>query len=169
MPTPPLASPSAAKPLAGGVNPSAAANPAVQPGLPVRTIAEERRRGQRVLLRIRANAHITTKAKETEVVAVTTLSVNPACAMLISPRNLAAQTRFVLEHSGTKEKIECRVVSMPKHSPGATSTLAWRRIRSATSVEGMRNLYFTKANAVDSGGTMDRASECCAIHASRCE
>jgi len=117
MPTPPLASPSSAKPLAGGVNPSAAANPTVQPGLPVRTIAEERRRGQRVLLRIRANAHITTKAKETEVVAVTTLSVNPAGAMLISPRNLAAQTRFVLEHSGTKEKIECRVVSMPKHSP----------------------------------------------------
>jgi len=91
------------------------------PGLPpqvrANAIAENRRRGQRVLLRVRANALITTKFKDEEVVPVITLSVNPAGAMLVSPRNLAVQTRFVLEHAATKEKINCRVVASAKQAP----------------------------------------------------
>jgi len=112
MPTPP-STPLPAKVVG---NAAAAARPAIQAMPQVRTIAEDRRRGQRVLLRIRANAHVVLKGKE-ELLSVTTLSVNPAGAMLVSPRNLLAQTQFVLEHAGTKEKIACRVVSAAKQVP----------------------------------------------------
>jgi hypothetical protein len=95
---------------------SAGAHSAVQSAPQVKTISEDRRRGQRVLLRIRANAHVVVKGKE-ELLPVMTLSVNPAGAMLISPRNLVAQTQFILEHAGTKEKITCRVVSAAKQVP----------------------------------------------------
>lgn len=118
MPTPQTAptplSKSAAQPTTA--NP-AAAHPGLPPHVRANALAENRRRGQRVLLRVRANAHIATKLKDEEVVPVMTLSVNPAGAMLVSPRNLAAQTRFVLEHAGTKETINCRVVASAKQAP----------------------------------------------------
>ncbi|MGA8267549.1 MAG: hypothetical protein WB787_07285 [Candidatus Acidiferrales bacterium] len=118
MPTPPSAATSTSSAAAKNTIPNAVArtHAAIQ-GMPqVNTIAEERRRGRRVLLRIRANAIVMLKGKE-ETLSVMTLSVNPAGAMLVSPRNLSAQTQFVLEHAATKETIQCRVVSMSKQVP----------------------------------------------------
>jgi hypothetical protein len=119
MPTPNLTPAPMSKPAGNAVAPhaTAARHTANQPGLQVKTIAEDRRRGQRVLLRIRAIIHLTTKLKDEEVLPVSTLSLNTAGAMLVCPRNLAAQTRFVLEHAGTNEKVECHVVSASKHTP----------------------------------------------------
>jgi hypothetical protein len=118
MPTPPSAAASA--PAAGTRNATANAvaqtHAAIQ-GIPqVNTIAEERRRGRRVLLRIRANVHVMLKGKE-ETLEVTTLSVNPAGAMLVCPKNLTAQTQFLLQHAATKQTIPCRVVSAAKQVP----------------------------------------------------
>ncbi len=118
MPTPPSVATSTSSAAAKTTTPNAVAqtHAAIQ-GMPqVNTIAEERRRGRRVLLRIRANAIVMLKGKE-ETLSVMTLSVNPAGAMLVSPKNLSAQTQFVLEHAATKETIQCRVVSMSKQVP----------------------------------------------------
>ena len=87
------------------------------PMTPSKIQSEEKRRGHRVLLRIRANVHLNLKGTQ-ETIEVSTLSVNPSGAMLVSPRNLAVQTRFTLEHAGTREMIECRVVSSAKQVPG---------------------------------------------------
>ncbi len=105
------------KPLGNASGITGARTPAsIQPMPQVNTIAEDRRRGRRVLLRIRANAHVVLKGME-EMLPVVTLSVNPAGAMLVCPRNLAAQTQFVLEHAATSETIQCRVVSAAKQVP----------------------------------------------------
>lgn len=118
MPTPPsvAASTSAARARNESGNEVARTHAAIQ-GMPqVNTIAAERRRGRRVLLRIRANVHVMLKGRE-EMLEVTTLSVNPAGAMLVSPKNLTPQTEFVLEHAATKQTIPCRVVSAAKQVP----------------------------------------------------
>jgi hypothetical protein len=77
---------------------------------------EERRRSQRVLLRIRANVHVNLRGKQTTL-EVRTLSVNPYGAMIISPENLPPQTRLVLENVVTHEKVACRVVRLAKDAP----------------------------------------------------
>ena len=74
---------------------------------------EEKRRSQRVLVRIRAEIHFNSNGKA-ESANVHTLSVNPFGAMLVSPRNLPAASRLVLEHGVTREKVACRVVRPPK-------------------------------------------------------
>lgn len=70
---------------------------------------EERRRSQRVLLRIRAKVHVSLQGNPTTH-DVTTLSVNAHGAMIVMKENLPADTRLILEHDGTKEKMTCRVV-----------------------------------------------------------
>ncbi len=77
---------------------------------------EERRRSQRVLLRIRANVHVNLRGKQTTL-EVRTLSVNPFGAMIIAGENLPSQTRLVLENSVTQERVACRVVHPPKEMP----------------------------------------------------
>ncbi len=118
MLTPPsvAASTSAARARNASGNEVARTHAAIQ-GMPqVNTIAAERRRGRRVLLRIRANVHVMLKGRE-EMLEVTTLSVNPAGAMLVCPKNLTPQTEFVLEHAATKQTIPCLVVSAAKQVP----------------------------------------------------
>ena len=118
MPTPPsvAASTSAAGTRSATGNAIARTHADIH-GMPqANTITAERRRGRRVLLRIRANVHVVLKGKE-EMLEVTTLSVNPAGAMLVCPKNLTAQTQFVLEHAATKQTIPCRVVSTAKQVP----------------------------------------------------
>jgi hypothetical protein len=83
---------------------------------PARVNGEDRRRSQRVLLRIRADVHISWKGK-TESFGIHTLSVNPYGAMLISPRNLLANSRLVLEHGLTQERVACRVVRSAVEMP----------------------------------------------------
>jgi hypothetical protein len=70
---------------------------------------EEKRRSQRVLLRVRASLYVALNGKPTTFETVT-LSVNNHGAMIILKQGLPPETRFVLEHSGTKERVACKVV-----------------------------------------------------------
>jgi hypothetical protein len=70
--------------------------------------SQERRRGQRVLLRIRANIHVALQGKATTLDAAT-LSVTPQGAVVVMKQNLPAETRLVLEHGGTKQRVDCKV------------------------------------------------------------
>ncbi len=76
----------------------------------------DRRRSQRVLLRIRASIHVALKGQR-ETIDVATLSVNPHGAMVVMDRNLAADTRLVLEHGATKERVACKVVRSAQKMP----------------------------------------------------
>jgi hypothetical protein len=76
----------------------------------LQTVAgEDRRRSQRVLLRVRASLHVALNGTPTTFETVT-LSVNNHGAMIILKQGLPTETRFVLEHSGTKERVACKVV-----------------------------------------------------------
>jgi hypothetical protein len=77
---------------------------------------QERRRGQRVLLRIRALIHVAVQGPVTTLEA-DTLSVNPKGAVVVIKRNLPAETRLVLEHGGTKERAACKVARPAKEMP----------------------------------------------------
>jgi len=91
-------------------------HPAGVPGVAGRIAGEERRRSQRVLLRIRANVHVNLRGAQATL-EVRTLSVNPFGAMIISAENLPAETRLVLENTVTREKVGCRVVRSAKEMP----------------------------------------------------
>ena len=71
-------------------------------------VSQERKRGQRVLLRIRANIHVALQGKATTLDAAT-LSVTPQGAVVVMKQNLPAETHLVLEHGGTKQRVDCRV------------------------------------------------------------
>jgi hypothetical protein len=70
--------------------------------------SQERRRGQRVLLRIRANLHVALQGKTTTLNAAT-LSVTPQGAVVVVNQNLPAGTGLILEHGGTKQCVGCKV------------------------------------------------------------
>jgi PilZ domain len=77
---------------------------------------EDRRRSQRVLVRVRASLHVALQGKPTTFETVT-LSVNNHGAMIILKQSLPPDTRFVLEHSGTREKVACKVVRPSREMP----------------------------------------------------
>jgi hypothetical protein len=77
---------------------------------------DERRRGQRVLLRIQASIHVSLQGKATTI-DVATLSVNPGEALVLMKQGLPVETRLVLEHKATKERIACKVARPPKEMP----------------------------------------------------
>lgn len=79
-------------------------------------LGSERRRGQRVLLRVRASIHVALQGQR-ETIDVATLSVNPHGAMVLMDRNLAPETRLVLEHAATKERVACKVVRSSQKMP----------------------------------------------------
>jgi len=60
------------------------------------------------MLRIRANIHVALHGKQSSL-EVTTLSVNDHGAVVIVGQNLPQDTRLVLEHGQTKEKVACKV------------------------------------------------------------
>lgn len=74
---------------------------------------EERRRSQRVVLRVAVTIVLTVPGKATTIPA-STADVNVHGALLISPQSFPAGTHFLLENNMTKEHILCRVVRMPK-------------------------------------------------------
>lgn len=76
----------------------------------------ERRRTQRVLLRTRAQIHVALAGK-LATLEVTTLSVTPAGAVVVASKNLPPETRFVLEHPVTKQKVACKVAQPGKEMP----------------------------------------------------
>ncbi len=77
---------------------------------------EERKRSQRVLLRVRASVHVAVKGKPTTLEA-STVSVHPQGALVLLKQHLPADTRLVLEHSSTREKVACRVTRAAKEMP----------------------------------------------------
>jgi len=79
-------------------------------------LKEDRRRSQRVLLRIRANIHVALQGRQ-ESFEVTTLSVNHHGALVIMKQNLPLNTRLVLENAHTRERVACKVVRPPREIP----------------------------------------------------
>jgi hypothetical protein len=77
---------------------------------------EDRRSSQRVLVRVRARLHVALNGTPTTFETVT-LSVNNHGAMIILKQGLLPDTRFVLEHSGTRERVACKVVRPSREMP----------------------------------------------------
>ncbi|MGA7920800.1 MAG: hypothetical protein WCA38_14140 [Candidatus Acidiferrales bacterium] len=71
-------------------------------------VGDDRRRSQRVLLRVRASVHVALHGKLTTL-DTTTLSVNDNGALIILKQSLPLETRLVLEHASTKERVACKV------------------------------------------------------------
>ncbi len=76
--------------------------------------AEERRRAQRVLLRMRIVVHITGKPNPIEGF---THTVSATGAMIILPEGLAAGTKFVIENPKTQQRVEVNVVRPAQLNP----------------------------------------------------
>jgi hypothetical protein len=96
--------------------------PAVSLGGATTAATDERRRGQRVFLRVRASIHVALQGKQATFDAMT-ISVSHNGALLVLKQSLPITTRLVLEHAGTKERVPCKVIrsaqSMPEgfHTP----------------------------------------------------
>lgn len=82
---------------------------------------EDRRRSQRVLLRVRASIHVAIQGKPVTL-EMHTLSVNAHGALVAVKEHLPADTRLILEHSATKERMACRVVRPPRDTPEGFQT-----------------------------------------------
>jgi c-di-GMP-binding flagellar brake protein YcgR len=80
---------------------------AVRPALQRQPTAEERRRAQRVLLRISVLVHMPNKP---EPIKGFTHTVSATGAMIILPEGIAAGTKFTLENCKTQQKVEVNVV-----------------------------------------------------------
>ena len=76
----------------------------------------ERRRNQRVLLRIRASLHVALQGKNA-VLDAATLSVTPQGAVVVTKQSLPADTHLVLEHGGTHQRVDCKVARPPRETP----------------------------------------------------
>jgi len=88
----------------------------VRPGAARPVAMEERRRSQRVLLRVHAQIHVALEGKATTF-EVQTLNVNPHGALVVVDKFLASGTRLVLENRTTRERVACRVTRPPRESP----------------------------------------------------
>jgi hypothetical protein len=86
---------------------------AVKPGLTRPLTAEERRRAQRVLLRIPVKIHLAGKKEPLEGV---THTVSANGAMIIVAEPLAQGTKFILENPKTQQNVEVHVVRPPQFS-----------------------------------------------------
>jgi PilZ domain len=76
----------------------------------------ERRRAQRVTLRVPASVHVALQGKQASF-GVTTVSVSSGGALLVLEKALAQETRLVLEHGRTRERIACRVTRPAREIP----------------------------------------------------
>ena len=73
--------------------------------------AEERRRAQRVLLKMRVLVHLPNKP---EPMVGHTHTVSASGAMIILPEGLPQGTKFILENPKTQQKVEVNVVRSPQ-------------------------------------------------------
>jgi hypothetical protein len=80
------------------------------------TAGEERGRSYRVLLRVRASIHVALQGKPVTFDTVT-LSVSNHGALVVLKQSLPCETRLVLEHSGTKERVACKVARIAREMP----------------------------------------------------
>ncbi len=79
-------------------------------------LQQDRRRVQRVMLRVPVSIHIALQGKETTLDA-TTMSVSNGGALVILNQSLPADSRLILEHGQTKERVACRVTRAPREMP----------------------------------------------------
>jgi hypothetical protein len=84
--------------------------PSVRPALNRPPTAEERRRAQRVLLRIAVTIHVTGK----QPIAGHTHTVSASGAMIIMPEALAEGTKLTIENTKTGNKVEAKVARAPQ-------------------------------------------------------
>ena len=83
------------------------AKPAVRPPTTRQPTAEERRRAQRVLLRMPVVVHLKDKP---EPVSGFTHTVSATGAMIVVPEGFPAGTKFTIENPKTQERVEVNVV-----------------------------------------------------------
>jgi len=76
---------------------------------------EERRRSQRVIIRVPVALVVTQNDKTTRISAHT-VAVNIHGAMVVSPRSLEADAVLEIVNGRTNEKIGCRVTRAPRES-----------------------------------------------------
>ena len=81
--------------------------PGVRPALQRQPTAEERRRAQRVLLRMPVILHMKDKP---EPLSGTTHTVSATGAMIILRQGLETGTKFILENPKTQQRVEVNVV-----------------------------------------------------------
>jgi hypothetical protein len=84
--------------------------PSVRPALNRPPTAEERRRAQRVLLRIAVTVHVAGK----QPITGNTHTVSASGAMIILPEALPEGTKLTIENSKTGNKVEARVARAPQ-------------------------------------------------------
>ena len=89
---------------------------AVRPGLTRPLTAEERRRAQRVLLRISVKLHLGGTNGKSQSVDGITHTVSSNGAMIIVPEPLPQGTKFMLENPKTQKTVEVHVVRPPQFS-----------------------------------------------------
>ncbi len=78
---------------------------------------EERRRSQRVMLRVSVKLHISIEGKPPMMRAFTA-NVSDHGALLIAPENFPIGARFILEQEKSHERIGCRVTRKPQLAEG---------------------------------------------------
>ncbi len=83
----------------------------VRPALTRQPTAEERRRAQRVLLKMPVLVHIANSPKPIEGF---THTVSSSGAMIILKEGLAQGTKFILENPRTQQRVEVNVVRSPQ-------------------------------------------------------
>ncbi len=88
--------------------------PTVRPALQRQPTAEERRRAQRVLLRIPVLVHLQGRDKPIEGI---THTVSVTGGMIILRQGLEAGTKFILENPRTQQKVEVNVVRPAQLNP----------------------------------------------------
>lgn len=79
-------------------------------------VAEERRRSQRVMLKVAVALYLQQGDSNSSIQAHT-LVVNTHGAMLCVPQNLAVETHFELEHKRTRERKRVKVTRKAQSSP----------------------------------------------------
>jgi hypothetical protein len=87
--------------------------PSVKPGLTRPPTAEERRRAQRVLLKMTVNVIVSGKPKPFEA---TTHTVSQNGAMILLPENLPEGTKMILENPKSQKTVEAKVVRPAQHT-----------------------------------------------------
>jgi PilZ domain len=97
------------------INASAASG--TRPGITRQPTAEEKRRAQRVLLRMPVLLHVLNKP---EPVKAETHTVSQTGAMLLVPEGFPAGTKLTIEHPHTEARIEVRIVRAAQLSQGGS-------------------------------------------------
>lgn len=77
---------------------------------------EERRRSQRVMIRVPVTLQVTI-ANQVVTIRAVTVGVNDHGAMLLCTRTLAADTKLELQQDRTSQRLRCRVTRTPRDSP----------------------------------------------------